>query len=105
MVQVKVHQTLYTVGWDAAARAHRGFMLRALQNGAMNAGLRVAQTFTGPTNRHRPPEQALQTACRFGHPETTKPNRVGWAALLIHLGWLMGLEPTTTGITILDSTN
>ncbi len=21
------------------------------------------------------------------------------------LGWLMGLEPTTTGITILDSTN
>ena len=22
-----------------------------------------------------------------------------------HLGWLMGLEPTTTGITILDSTN
>ncbi len=24
---------------------------------------------------------------------------------LILLGWLMGLEPTTTGITILDSTN
>ena len=24
---------------------------------------------------------------------------------LYHLGWLMGLEPTTTGITILDSTN
>ena len=24
---------------------------------------------------------------------------------LIDLGWLMGLEPTTTGITILDSTN
>ena len=24
---------------------------------------------------------------------------------LIYLGWLMGLEPTTTGITILDSTN
>lgn len=23
----------------------------------------------------------------------------------IYLGWLMGLEPTTTGITILDSTN
>ena len=22
-----------------------------------------------------------------------------------YLGWLMGLEPTTTGITILDSTN
>ena len=24
---------------------------------------------------------------------------------LLYLGWLMGLEPTTTGITILDSTN
>ena len=28
-----------------------------------------------------------------------------WAKCLIFLGWLMGLEPTTTGITILDSTN
>ena len=27
------------------------------------------------------------------------------AELLIDVGWLMGLEPTTTGITILDSTN
>ena len=24
---------------------------------------------------------------------------------LFYMGWLMGLEPTTTGITILDSTN
>ena len=24
---------------------------------------------------------------------------------IFHMGWLMGLEPTTTGITILDSTN
>ena len=40
-----------------------------------------------------------------GTPETTKPNLVGWAKCLISLGWLMGLEPTTTGITILDSTN
>jgi hypothetical protein len=28
-----------------------------------------------------------------------------WAKCLNSLGWLMGLEPTTTGITILDSTN
>ena len=27
------------------------------------------------------------------------------AKCLYSLGWLMGLEPTTTGITILDSTN
>ena len=27
------------------------------------------------------------------------------AFLFLILGWLMGLEPTTTGITILDSTN
>lgn len=31
--------------------------------------------------------------------------RCGWAKCLYCLGWLMGLEPTTTGITILDSTN
>ncbi len=38
------------------------------------------------------------------NPETTKPGR-NRAKCLIYLGWLMGLEPTTTGITILDSTN
>ena len=27
------------------------------------------------------------------------------ALSFVYLGWLMGLEPTTTGITILDSTN
>ncbi len=35
-----------------------------------------------------------------------KPKRVrAWAYLAGFLGWLMGLEPTTTGITIRDSTN
>ncbi len=29
------------------------------------------------------------------------PTKMG----VFYLGWLMGLEPTTTGITILDSTN
>lgn len=38
-------------------------------------------------------------------PENKKPSRIDWAKCLILLGWLMGLEPTTTGITILDSTN
>ena len=33
------------------------------------------------------------------------PTCNGWAECLIYVGWLMGLEPTTTGITILDSTN
>jgi hypothetical protein len=32
-----------------------------------------------------------------------KSPALGWA--FEFLGWLMGLEPTTTGITILDSTN
>jgi hypothetical protein len=36
--------------------------------------------------------------------ESKKPT-VKWAKCVIYLGWLMGLEPTTTGITILDSTN
>jgi hypothetical protein len=34
-----------------------------------------------------------------------KKPTVKWAKSLISLGWLMGLEPTTTGITILDSTD
>jgi hypothetical protein len=38
-------------------------------------------------------------------PESKKPSRNDWAKCLNSLGWLMGLEPTTTGITILDSTN
>ncbi len=29
----------------------------------------------------------------------------GWAAIRQIVGWIMGLEPTTTGITIRDSTN
>jgi len=33
-----------------------------------------------------------------------KPKHEAWV-FWNHLGWLMGLEPTTTGITILDSTN
>jgi hypothetical protein len=59
------------------------------------------------------------TVGRSQGPETTRPD---WRSLCTHilhphrpesrmntgfqeLGWLMGLEPTTTGITILDSTN
>ena len=34
----------------------------------------------------------------FRHQTTDNAN-------LVMMGWLMGLEPTTTGITILDSTN
>ncbi len=38
-------------------------------------------------------------------PESKKPGYQNRAKCLNSLGWLMGLEPTTTGITILDSTN
>jgi hypothetical protein len=34
-----------------------------------------------------------------------KPRYQRDSGVFIFLGWLMGLEPTTTGITILDSTN
>jgi hypothetical protein len=37
--------------------------------------------------------------------QSKKPSYENWAKRLNSLGWLMGLEPTTTGITILDSTN
>jgi hypothetical protein len=36
---------------------------------------------------------------------TQKAQSEDWAFCLHSVGWLMGLEPTTTGITILDSTN
>ncbi len=38
--------------------------------------------------------------------EKEKPRyRIDSRVSFVYLGWLMGLEPTTTGITILDSTN
>ncbi len=52
-----------------------------------------------------------QTACNqartsFGRAENEKGLHAEHVGLLVEfLGWLMGLEPTTTGITILDSTN
>ena len=42
--------------------------------------------------------------CDCGKPKEKIPRTKGHAGFQI-LGWLMGLEPTTTGITILDSTN
>ena len=44
------------------------------------------------------------TVGNLGALEAKKPGR-NRAKSLIYMGWLMGLEPTTTGITILDSTN
>jgi hypothetical protein len=37
--------------------------------------------------------------------ENEKAPMVIFPGGFMNLGWLMGLEPTTTGITILDSTN
>ena len=38
--------------------------------------------------------------------EKEKPHyQIDSGVSFVYLGWLMGLEPTTTGITILDSTN
>ena len=44
------------------------------------------------------------TSRRRAQPEIEKPLQV-LTCKGFNLGWLMGLEPTTTGITILDSTN
>ena len=41
----------------------------------------------------------------FPEARNDKAQSEDWAKCLNSLGWLMGLEPTTTGITILDSTN
>jgi hypothetical protein len=38
-------------------------------------------------------------------PETTKPNRGGWAKLLIYLVAKGGIEPPTRGFSIRCSTN
>jgi hypothetical protein len=64
---------------------------------------KLSQGSTARVQSHKTQYGWLQGG--YTAPETTKPNRVGWVKSLIDLGWLMGLEPTTTGITILDSTN
>ena len=47
----------------------------------------------------------LPTDC-LQMPQREKPHyHFDSAVSFVYLGWLMGLEPTTTGITILDSTN
>ena len=53
------------------------------------------------------PRKNLHGAYMRGGSNAEKQNGLGAEAPrpLISLGWLMGLEPTTTGITILDSTN
>ena len=53
---------------------------------------------------HKTQYQSLHGGYMSLKPESKKPSE-NWAFCLIYLGWLMGLEPTTTGITILDSTN
>jgi hypothetical protein len=48
----------------------------------------------------------LNLVLRVGYFLLKKPVKFAFNGLFsIQLGWLMGLEPTTTGITILDSTN
>lgn len=42
-------------------------------------------------------------APKCGSEKKKAPVHLHWR--FFYLGWLMGLEPTTTGITILDSTN
>ena len=37
--------------------------------------------------------------------EVERPRKLCASGASVSVGWLMGLEPTTTGITILDSTN
>ena len=53
-------------------------------------------------------EEALEAGCKGGREEKADKRKVP-ADLhlqgLKNLGWEMGLEPTTTGITIRDSTN
>ena len=50
----------------------------------------------------RQPALTLEDDCmpQYAMPQTIKPAQGGFNCL----GWLMGFEPTTTGITIQDST-
>gem|GEM_PF-2771967 len=54
---------------------------------------------TAPRRKNAEPEQAAFEA------ENEKAQKRVLLGFGHSLGWLMGLEPTTTGITILDSTN
>ena len=64
-----------------------------------------ADTLTRPRDLivQKPRESGYMVATRTKSQKAKSPYKR--AKCLIHMGWLMGLEPTTTGITILDSTN
>ena len=64
-------------------------------NPALPAGFFLDDRWTGLQPAKRQPRRQEERAWHRFH----------GARPLQWLGWLMGLEPTTTGITILDSTN
>ena len=67
----------------------------------------LADAEWGGVKRHAMPTKTMYPWLHGGYmnPRDKKaPTRIE-AKSLICMGWLMGLEPTTTGITILDSTN
>ena len=47
----------------------------------------------------------LPTDCLHATEKKKPRYQIDSGVSFVYLGWLMGLEPTTTGITILDSTN
>ena len=53
----------------------------------------------------KPPARCTPWLTRTSSTTKKKPRYQEDSGVLFYLGWLMGLEPTTTGITILDSTN
>ena len=71
--------------------------------------VRLNQLHKGCNSRIKMPTTCptLRTTCRICRRRSRKRNglREGGRCHVDRLGWLMGLEPTTTGITILDSTN
>ena len=50
-------------------------------------------------------EENLDLKIRNINAEIEKTRYLSITGFILYLGWLLGLEPTTTGITILDSTN
>ncbi|MEB2535637.1 hypothetical protein, partial [Burkholderia anthinoferrum] len=87
------------------------FGIEAISSGRLDLRNR---TFEAHERRHGIAVASLNTGCRFVKdaagktrrgsirtPKSKKPGSTNRAFCLNLLGWLMGLEPTTTGITIL----
>jgi hypothetical protein len=104
------NQEPFAVGISGVPQVSRARVIDSLEASVNHA---VCACGLIPSDTRLPCGDAVSACFKTGHGKQKSPLSAGFFFGLSFrcrgnansLGWLMGLEPTTTGITILDSTN